>query len=331
MDKLIEKIKKLEIAKNAKTVCLIGHIDPDADALSSMVVFKSFLTKTFKIKTIDLFADCEQVSNSCQPILGKESINKKPKKQYDFAVMMDSPNVDRLGKYANLFQTSNHKISIDHHNTNQMLGELNIVANVSSCCEIVYMICKEYGYTLSNSEQGKIYAGLITDTNNFSVGNVSENTFKIASEIIPHINKDVIVSNFFSNNSLHNMKVLAQAINNTSAFESGKIVMSFITNQQAEQLGCNPNSYIGIINRLTSISHCCLVSFVYPKNDLLYVALRARNGFDVSKLAIKNNGGGHIGASGYLSDKSLEETNKDILDYFIKEIKSKKGVNFNIF
>ena len=43
------KYSQLEELKNAKSVCIISHIDPDADALSSMVVFRDFIKSHFKI------------------------------------------------------------------------------------------------------------------------------------------------------------------------------------------------------------------------------------------------------------------------------------------
>ena len=46
--------------KNSKSVCIIGHIDPDADALSSMVVLKEFIHNNFQIDIVDLFADCKK-------------------------------------------------------------------------------------------------------------------------------------------------------------------------------------------------------------------------------------------------------------------------------
>ena len=37
----------LEKINEAKSICLIAHIDPDVDAICSLVVFRKFLIKTF--------------------------------------------------------------------------------------------------------------------------------------------------------------------------------------------------------------------------------------------------------------------------------------------
>ena len=181
---------ELDILKDTKSICIIGHIEPDPDALSSMVVLKHFLKNQYNVEYIDLCAQNEVLSDGMLAILGKDTLIQNPqdcKPNYDTAIMMDSPNIDRLGVFKSLFENARHRVVIDHHATNLYQGNINIVEICSSTCEIVYSIIKEFGKTLSNEEKGKIYAGIITDTNNFSVGEIKERTFKICSEICENI------------------------------------------------------------------------------------------------------------------------------------------------
>ena len=53
----MDSFKKLKKIKNVNSVCLIAHIDPDADALSSMVIMQDFLIEKFKISCVDIFAE----------------------------------------------------------------------------------------------------------------------------------------------------------------------------------------------------------------------------------------------------------------------------------
>ena len=112
--------------------------------------------------------------------------------------MMDCPNTDRLGIYKNLFLDAKLKIVIDHHATNNYDGDINIVELCSSTCEIVYNILNSFNFEISKANQGKLYAGLITDTNNFTVGKITNTTFKIASEFTDNINREEIYKAFLS-------------------------------------------------------------------------------------------------------------------------------------
>ena len=195
---------KLNVLNNIKSVCILTHINPDADALCSSVVLRSFLMSYFKIPKIDIFAECSGIPNNYLSILGKIQLNKEPK-NYEAAIMVDCPNTDRLGIYKHLFKKAKTKIVIDHHSTNIYEGDINIVENVSSNCEIIYSIFKHFKQEISVENQGKLYAGLITDTNNFTVGRITSKTFKIASEFEPNIEREAIYNNFLANNTLKNI------------------------------------------------------------------------------------------------------------------------------
>lgn len=324
----------LEILKNSNTVCLIGHVEPDPDALSSMMVFKQFLKKHFDIPTVDLYAENESLSEGMKAILDKENlIQSLPDvlKSYDTAIMMDSPSSDRLGIFKKLFETTKSKIVIDHHATNLYEGNINIVEICSSTCEIVYSILKKFEYKLTPSEKGKIYAGMITDTNNFAVGEVKQRTFEICSEICEEINKDEIYRVFLSSNTIKKMYLLSLVINNIKSYDENQIIISHLNNEMLNEIQANHNDFCGVVNTLATINTANLVCFIEPKGYQYYVSMRARNGFDVSHIAKNYGGGGHVGAAAFTSNLTIEEIENLILAEFKKELKTHTVKNKNLF
>lgn len=320
----MEKYKDLSILKSAKSICLIGHIDPDTDAFASMVVFKDFIKDTFKVKSVDIFAETENITSYYKPIIDDNKINCG-KSKYDIAIMMDCPNTERLGKYKTLFTQSKIKIVIDHHATNLFEGDINIVEPCSATCEIVYQILKEFDYKLNKKQFGKIYSGIVTDTGNFSVGTITKETFKICSEILPNINYNKIINHFCNTVSLKNQKLYAIAIKNLKTFNNDKILITHVSNKDMKKLKTSFEDFFGISNRLNSINNSCLVCFIYPKENEFYVSLRAKQGYDVSAIAKKYGGGGHIGAAAYMSKDKIKKIEKQILNEFYKEIS--KNIN----
>lgn len=321
----------LNCLNNSKSVCLIAHIDPDPDALSSMVVMRELILEKFNCSLVDLFADCESVSNNLIPILNGLEINQVSA-TYDTAIMMDSPNIDRLGKYSYLFTNAKTKIVIDHHATNTYCGDINIVQNCSSTCEIVYSIMKDFCFEISKENQGKLYAGLITDTNNFTVGNVTSTSFKMASEFSENINTQDIYNHFLANHNLKNMKLLALAINNIKAYCDDQIIISHISKDEANQLNSNFNDYYGIINHLATLNSAKLVCLIKPKDNSYYVGMRSRkNCGDVSKIAKAHGGGGHKGAAAFTSNDSISNIEKLILTEFKQQLSNYKPIKSNLF
>jgi phosphoesterase RecJ-like protein len=55
-------------------------------------------------------------------------------------------------------------------------------------------------------------------------------------------------------------------------------------------------------------------------NNEIRVSLRSKNDIDVSQVAFNFGGGGHKNASGYKSDKSLQETYDSLTDAILKVI-----------
>ena len=172
----------------------------------------------------------------------------------------------------------------------------------SSTCEIIYEILKFYNYALSTENQGKLYSGIITDTNNFTVGNIGGRTHLIVSEIVENINRNEIYRHFLQNNSLKQMQMLSVAIENLKSFENSQILMSHIDKLVSEEKNASFEDFASIVNELSKISNSKLICFIYPKGNSYYVSLRAQPGFDVSQIAAKNNGGGHTGAAAFLTD-----------------------------
>jgi len=184
--------------KNSKSICIISHIDPDADAIASMIVLKDFLINHFNIPSVDLFAETNTIQENCKILLLNNTINNQSK-SYDCSIMLDAPNLDRLGIYKGLFLSTNLKICIDHHNTNQNYGDFNIVEDITSTSEIIYKILETYNYNFSKHNLECIYAGIITDTNNFTTPNIKCSTFEIVSKLIEKIDFINIYNNFFAN------------------------------------------------------------------------------------------------------------------------------------
>lgn len=326
----MDTYQKLNILEETKSVCLISHIEPDPDAISSMVVLREFIKKHFKITKVDVFAEATNLSDGLLEILDGVEINPNPT-DYEVAIMMDCPNTDRLGKYKNLFLNANQKIVIDHHATNNYDGDINIIEMCSSTCEIIYSILKSFDHELTKSQQGKLYAGIITDTNNFVVGEITDKTFLIASEFTNNINREAIYKAFLANNTLKNMQLLSLAIENLSSYEHNQIIITHISSEQAKKYNTTHDNFCGLINKIATINSSKLVCLIEPQDDTFYVSMRAKSDYDVSVIARKYGGGGHIGAAAFISTLSLDEIHQLILDEFRDQLTKTKTKKIKLF
>ena len=324
----MKNYQKLSVLKNSKNVCIIGHLNADTDALCSMVCLRDFLLSTFPDLNIYLATDTKVIQNNYLSILEDIPLNNIPD-NIDTAISIDCPNINRLGKYSEIFEKSKTKIVIDHHLTTTNFGDINIVEITSSSCEIVYNIMNEFNYKISKQVLGKLYAGVITDTMNFTVGTLTDTTYEIASTSSKTIDVQSIYDNFLNHHSLINMKLLAESIDNLKTYFDGKINISYIRRQSIKKLKATFDEYTGIINKLASIQNNLMSCLIEPKENLYYVSLRGKRGYNVGEIAKKYGGGGHAGAAAFDSRLPLRKIKRLILEEFSVLLKnSDKTYNF---
>lgn len=317
----MDNYNELKVLNNANSVCLITHLNPDVDAISSLIVFSTFIKEQFGVKKVDLFADCQALPENMQSIVGDNLINPTPS-SYDIAVMLDAPNSSRLGIFESLFVGAKTKIVIDHHLTNNHCGDINIVEFVCSTCEILYSILSYYNYTPIDKLCECIYAGIITDTNNFSVGNFNKKTFETVAQIADKVDIPAIYRQHFSN-SLRSTRIFARAVDNLAVLHNGRILISYIDIEFAIKNNLQDEDFVGIINRLATISKSIFVCLIYPLGDRYNVSLRAKDPYNVAEIALKFNGGGHKGAAAFVSDQPIEKIKKQIADEFEIQLNKK--------
>lgn len=326
----MDKFKNLKVLKKCKSVALISHISPDADALCSMVIMQQFLMQKFGVKKVDIFAEFNSLPNEFLEILEVVEINPMPLK-YDAAIIMDCPNEDRVGIYKQIYNQAKIKINIDHHATNNFKNCLHYFDIVSSTCEIVYLICKHFKYNLTTNQLAKIYIGILTDTAGFSVGAINSTTMKIIGACVDKIDFTTLYSHYYNSNTLLNQQVYSKVIGNVATKASDNYLITYITKSELDLLKATVDDTFGVSNQLNTICSAKLICFIYPKNEGQYVSLRCKPGFDVSVIAKKFDGGGHVGAAAYLSNKTVKEIIKEIENEFKVQLTLTNITKKNIF
>ncbi len=325
----MKKYRTLKSLKRYKTACIISHMNADTDAIGSMTLARNFLLH-MGFYRIDMFTDTQSKLDNYQILTDTKLINARTAVNYDVALILDCANTGRAGKYLTLFNKAKLKINIDHHDTNMREGDINIVEVVSSTCEIMYRIMCEFKYKFTIQDYNCIYSGVITDTDNLTVGRLSADTFNILGKCFEAgINNQMLYKNFFASNNLKTMHVLALAIKNITPYENGKILITHISREEEINLNSHDEDYEGVINQLSKTKDCELIAFIKPRNDAYYVSMRARGNHDLSTVAIKNGGGGHKGAAAFSSNDSLPDIEQKILADF-RELLPPKVTSQNI-
>jgi len=213
-------------------------------------------------------------------------------------------------------------INIDHHESNNRFGILNIVDfSAVSSSQVAYRFLKNE-FTITKNSATCFYVGMVTDTQNFTTLNVTDETFDIASNLLAlGVNLTKVNRNLTQRKSLASLRILASTLETLELYEDAQLSSMVVTKEKMLEAGASTLDLLGIIDYGISLSTVRIALIVMVFEDKLKVSMRSDD-VDVSKLAIHFGGGGHKLAAGFLVE--IQDINM-LLEQIKKEIK-KRGL-----
>ncbi len=311
LDSIKEKIE------NANSILILTHENPDGDAIGSSIGFMHGLKKLDK--KVDVYIP--ELSRVYDFLPGYEEVKTEltGNQEYDLCIALDSSDVERLGVGKEWFKKIGNTIVIDHHITNQNFGDANYVnAVASSTCQNIIVILAALEVAINKDMATCIYSGMLTDTGGFRY-NVQSETFEFAGMLLETgVDIAKIYRRLFDETTEARTRLLARALDRLEILENGKIAYTYITGKDFEELHNEDGDQENIVNYGRNIAGVEVSIFIREKDGRYKVSLRSNDYVDVSRIAAKYAGGGHIKAAGFELTMSLEQA-KDVV---IKEIVS---------
>lgn len=306
---------------------ITSHLNLDGDGVGSELALY-FILKKLNKKPIILNQDKLPKIYGFLP--GSDKIhylnnNRINLKSIDVGIVLDCSNVKRIGKTYEIFKDIKTIINIDHHKSNENFGGLNYVnSSVSSVGEIIYELIRSINIDLLDEDISTcLFAALITDTGSFRYSNVSEKTFKIASDLTSKgIKPHLIANNIYNRKTYSGLKLLGEALLTLEMDDSNYVSWLTITRKMLNDVKANDEEIEGIIDVATTLDNTEIsILFRETKDNKIKISFRSKGNFDVNKFAGKFNGGGHPNAAGCLCSGKLDEIKEKILSKLFKEIK----------
>ena len=287
--------------KNKQNIAIIAHSYPDADALASLVILKNRLENCFshcdKPKKVDIFADVVEIDQLYTPILKNDNLNEQNVLgKYDLAIGVDCTDVARFGIFKHIFENAGETLNIDHHETNTFFADYNLVVKTSSTCELLYLLMTKMKVEMPASLCKLVYAGIITDTNNLTQGNVNDKTYAIINKLIRNgVELEKVQEYFFKSNSLSKMKLLERAIHSLKFAADGKLAIMKLNKTDYIECDANPDTdTLGLVDYAISLKDVKIAMMILKQEDnSYYVSLRSKGQINVGQIARQFGGGGH--------------------------------------
>lgn len=315
---VLENIK--EKVENAKSILIITHLNPDGDAMGSSLGLLAALKKIEKKATV--YIPIPNKTFSYLPGYSEIVTEISDVNEYDLCIALDSSDLERLGTGREFFERIEDTIVIDHHITNQSFADINYLnAVASSTCENLIVVLAAMNIAINKEIAECLYTGILTDTGAFRY-NIQSETFEFVAMLMETgIETAKIYRKLFDSTTLNKTKLLGKALNRLEVLEDGKVSFTYITREDLQELNLDESDADGIVNFGRNIEGTEVSIFIKEQEGKHKVSMRANEYVDVSIIASKFAGGGHVRAAGFESVMTLEQIKTAVLEEVKKQLK----------
>jgi phosphoesterase RecJ-like protein len=217
---ILEDIKRAML--EAKHAVIGSHKNPEIDCIASSVVISLVFDSLHKKYTL---YNPDPLPYNCGFLKNAHTFTRSLPKKYDLVVIVDCGEIERIGDaYKKITASGVTIINIDHHLTNTNFGHINyVLPQAAATGEVLYDIVKLFPKSLTQDMARSIFSSLIADTGSFRYSSTSEQTFRIAADMMKvGINSWEVSQQIFENQPLSRVKLIRMALDTISIDPSKK-------------------------------------------------------------------------------------------------------------
>lgn len=299
----------LQAVAEADTLLLTTHLQPDGDAIGSILAL-NHLMKRLNKKTHLICHD--RVPDQLRFLPDTDLIDQPEAVKdlkFDLGISVDSSDLLRLGSAAQAYLACKKTVCIDHHATNPLFGMINAVDGEAAASGVmVFRLYEAAQVELDPVSALYLYAANSTDTGNFCFGFINEELFmqmaammKAGLEISEAARQLHLLKNPF------HLKLLGRAMDSLVLHNEGRSSLMKLSHKDFFELGALREHAEGIVNYGLNIQGVKIACLLTENADCTKASLRSLAPYDVSAIAAQFGGGGHVLASGCTLRMPLKE------------------------
>ena len=307
--------------KSIKTCAIVGHVSPDGDAVGSVTALYGYVRKNFPWIDVELYIERPKESLMFLPGLADAFFDTPEDSVRDLFVSCDVSSTDRFGVAGNLFPLAKKTFCVDHHISNPLFADINVVdAEASSCAEVLYALMDPAGIDLDIATS--LYTGIVHDTGVFQYSNTRGETLRIAADLLERgVPASRIIDESFNQRTMRQSRILGKVLQESMLYMDGKVIVGSVTLGDMSAFEVSKKDLDGIVSELRLVKGVLAAVFFYETEPSVFkVSLRSNGNLDVSRAAGTFGGGGHIKAAGCTIEGRLPDVRDQLLDELAKYI-----------
>jgi phosphoesterase RecJ-like protein len=298
-----------ELITGAQSVSLACHVEPDGDALGSMLAMHH-LCRANGVVSLASWPEPFLVAPHYTFLPGLDTCTKP----VDFPdapevmVTFDCGSLARLNELAAPAGRAQNLIVLDHHATNLRFGTVNVVdTSAAATAVVVRNLAARLGWELNRDAAMCLYTGLVTDTGRFQFATTTPAVLNMAAELAAFDLPIAAMSRqLFEQHRFVYLQLVADCVHRAELDRDIGLVSTWVTQEDLDRYGVTIQETEGLIDIVRRTEEAEVACVLKESPTGIRVSLRAVSRVDVGAIALQFNGGGHALASGFTSPGTIE-------------------------
>ena len=309
-----------DLIGSAESILLACHVDPDGDALGSMLALYH-LCRAQGRPVVASWPEPFVVAPHYRFLPGLDECTKPADVAAEPRLMItfDCGSIGRLGDLASRARWAfehGDLVVVDHHRSNDQYGTLNVIdPEAAASAVVVRRLAARLGWPLTADAALCLYTGLVTDTGRFQYDNTTPEVFELAAELarfgLPIAS---ITRQLFEEHRFAYLQLVADCLGRAQLDTDLGFVATWVTEADLARHGVALEETEGLIDLIRRAAEARVSCVLKETPAGVRVSLRAVDGVDVGSIAVSLGGGGHRYAAGFTSAAPVADVLRTVRD-----------------
>jgi len=294
--------RTIEAIKESQSVMVTSHVNPDGDAVGSLLAIGLALTSMGK--RVHMYLE-SPVPEFLRFLPGADQVrgDAPALQNFDTAVILDCGSLTRIGSLAESVESIPRIVNVDHHLYNEQFGTVNLVeTSFCATASILYDMFKVMSLPPDQAIATNLYTGILTDTGSFRYDNTSGHVLAQAAELVElGVNPGLVARSIYLYMPTRRIRLLRQALASVERFLDGRIGVMALRREDfllAEAGVEDTEGFIDYVRGIPGVEVAVLFKEV-DDGTVTGVSLRSWGEVNSAEIARRFSGGGHAKAAGF--------------------------------
>ncbi len=310
--------------REAKSVVLSTHVNPDGDALGSQLALADLLQARGAAARIVNHDAIPAPYRFLDP--GQSLIESYAPATHDdlfrtasHILVVDANQTSRLGNVeASVIASSASKIIVDHHPHPGSFAALTMIdTDATSTGEIVYKILKHLGSVpVSQPVANALYTAIMTDTGSFRFPKTDAETHRIIAELI-EAGADPVgtYQHVYEGGPANRLQLLGEVLAGLRLAHESRVCALSVTREMFRRTGTSEIDTDAFVPMTLTVAGVQMGLMFTELDDCIKINVRSKGDVAANELARDFGGGGHRNAAGArVTDTTIEEVRVRVIE-----------------